>query len=97
MATFAPSLAKRIAIARPIPEEAPVIKMFLPSSLDILVSAPVCQRIGQLQAIRLIRHGLTPPTCTCEILLAPRVIPDAGFQGQPAAGTSRAGRKESAW
>src|SRR5580704_10880061 len=35
MATFAPSRAKRIAIARPMPDEAPVMSAFFPSSLSM--------------------------------------------------------------
>src|SRR5579872_91420 len=35
MATFAPSRAKRIAMAWPIPEDAPVIRTFLSCNLNI--------------------------------------------------------------
>src|SRR6516165_11456193 len=38
MATFAPSLANRIAVARPIPLPAPVTKATLPASLGIVFS-----------------------------------------------------------
>src|SRR4051794_28334834 len=38
-ATFAPSWANRIAIARPMPVEAPVIRTFFPSSFPMAVSS----------------------------------------------------------
>jgi hypothetical protein len=38
--TCAPSLAKRSALARPIPEPAAVIKAILPSNLRICASYP---------------------------------------------------------
>src|SRR6185312_12782333 len=40
MATFAPSCAKRIATASPIPDEAPVIKAFFPKSFGIVLAFP---------------------------------------------------------
>src|ERR1700722_7876236 len=40
MAMLAPSCAKRMAIPSPIPDEAPVIKTFLPESLGILLLVP---------------------------------------------------------
>jgi hypothetical protein len=41
MATFAPSVARRLAIAAPIPREPPVISAIFPSSFLFMVLPPI--------------------------------------------------------
>src|SRR5215470_7993959 len=66
MATLAPSCAKRTAIAWPMPDEAPVISVFLPSSLSIAISCHIENLCGTRLIPRyiLFGHRTKPPAAS---------------------------------
>src|SRR5215472_9417653 len=81
MATFAPSPANRIAVARPIPLPAPVMKATLPASLGIDLS------FSSAAADEVLEHDA--PLAQCRDLIGGIAAPSKNFVGVLAKGRGR--------